>query len=184
MAALYIYLEKACYFMIGAQLLLYFLPSKKYEKYMGMLTGFICMVILVLPVCNLIFQKQDWQYTKRMKEFEEQLERVLSAEEIRLEKEKYQSISKGLEELYAGKEQLMEKLGPIALEYGFAIRDISYETEEERFCITLSEQREEEGNVFIEKITIGQENEKKEQKGLKEKMAEELGIDERYIRIQ
>lgn len=184
MAALHIYLEKACYFMIGAQLLLYFLPSPKYEKYMGMLTGFICMVILVLPVCNLIFQKQDWQYTERMEEFEDQLEKVMSAEEIRMEKEKYQSISQGLEELYTGKEQLMEKLEPIASEYGFTIRDISYETEEEKFCITLVEQREEEGNVLIEKITLEQNDEKKEQKGFKEKMAEELGIDERYIRIQ
>lgn len=184
MTVLHTYLEKACFFMIGAQLLLYFLPSKKYEKYMGLLTGFICMVILVLPVCNLIFQKQDWQYTNRMKEFEDQLERVMSAEEIRMEKEKYQSIAGQLEEAYGGKEQLKEKLAPIAAENGFIIEDIAYEIEEEKLCIILAEEEKVEGTIFVEKITWEQTDGKKEQEGLKEKLARELGIDERYIRIR
>lgn len=183
MAALYTYLEKACYFMIGAQLLLYFLPSGKYEKYMGMLTGFICMVILALPVCNLIFKKQDWQYQERMKEFEKQLERVMSAEEIRMEKEKYQSIEGQLKELYGGEEQLKEKLAPIAEKEGFSIKDISYDIEEEKLCIVLKKQQNEEG-IAVEKITWEQNDTKKDREGFKEKIARELEIDERYIRIQ
>lgn len=184
MAVFYTYLEKACYFMIGAQLLLYFLPSGKYEKYMGMLTGFICMVILVLPVCNLIFKKQDWQYQERIKEFEEQLERVMSAEEIRMEKEKYQSIDGQLKEMYGGKEQLKERLAPILEKEGFSIKDISYDVEEGKLCIALGKKQNKEKGIVVEKITWEQNGINEEQEGLKEKIARELEMDERYIRIQ
>lgn len=184
MAVLYTYLEKACYFMIGAQLLLYFLPSGKYEKYMGMLTGFICMVILALPVCNLIFKKQDWQYQERMQEFEEQMERVMSAEEIKIEKEKYQAIDGQLKEMYGGKEQLKEKLEPIVGKEGFSIKDISYDIEEGKLCIALRRKQNEEEGIVVEKITWEQNHVNEEQEGLKEKIARELEIDERYIRIQ
>ncbi|MBD5545315.1 MAG: hypothetical protein HDR01_14040 [Lachnospiraceae bacterium] len=184
MAALHTYLEKACFFMIGAQLLLYFLPSRKYEKYMGVLTGFICMVILVLPVCNLIFQKQEWQYEERITEFESQLERVLSAEEIRKEKETYESIAGQLEEIYGGKEQLKERLDPIVAQEGFAVKDISYEAEEGKLCIVLEKRQKAEEGIVVEKITWNQNDAEKDQEGLKEKIARELEIDERYIRIQ
>lgn len=180
---IWLYLEKACYFMIGAQLLFYFLPSKKYEKYMGMLTGFICMVILVLPVCNLIFQEKDWQNKIQIEEFERQLSKVMSAEEIRQEKEKYQSIELQLEEIYGKKEQIKEQLEPVAKEYGMTIGDISYDTEEACICITVSEQKKKDKGILIEKITINQDKPETLKEELKEKMAKELMVDEKYIRI-
>lgn len=183
--ALNLYLEKACFFMIAAQLLFHFLPSKKYEKYMGMLTGFICMTILIIPVGNLIFHKQDWMDMAQIEEFEEKLQKVMTAQEIMLEKEKYQSISYQLEQMYSGKEQIKEKLEPVVNAYGYTVEAVTYEMEEEeKLCIILSQQEETNKPIAVEKITWDEQEPKTVPQELKESIAKELMIDEEYIRIK
>lgn len=177
-----LYVEKVCFFMIAAQLLFHFLPSKKYEKYMGMITGFLCMAILVVPIGNLVFHGSKWLDMNTIEEFENQLKQVMNAGEIKQAKEQYQSLSKELEEVYLGTEEIKEKIQPIAKEYGFYVKEVSIE--EEKIIIFLLEEAKKNGGIEIGKINLDENNSKSVPKELVKTIAKELNIDEEFIQIR
>lgn len=179
-----LYVEKVCFFMIAAELLFHFLPSKKYEKYMGMITGFLCMAILVIPIGNLVFQGEKWLSMDTTEEFEKQLKQVMTTEDMEQIKQQYQSVSKTAEGKYLGQEEVKEKIQPVVARYGYIIKDISYDAEEEKLILTLLENTTVENGIEIEKIVVTKENTKKVPKELIENIAKELMMDEEAIWIR
>lgn len=179
-----LYVEKVCFFMIAAQLLFHFLPSKKYEKYMGMITGFLCMAILIIPIGNLVFKGEEWLSMDTIEEFENQLQLVMSTEEMRQVKQQYQSVSKTAERKYLGQEEIQEKIQPVVAQYGYIIKEISYDAEEEKLIVALLENTTVKNGIEIEKIVINEKNTKTVPKELTENIAKELMMDEEAIRIK
>jgi len=70
------YLRRICIFLLIAETLLKLCPSSKYEDYMRMITGLICMIMILFPLASLIRMDHGMELPQ-IGEFERQLQEVM-----------------------------------------------------------------------------------------------------------
>lgn len=178
------YVEKICFFMIAAELFVHFLPSEKYEKYMEMIAGFLCVAMFMLPVGNLLFQREDWLRMEEVERFENQLKQVMSGEEMEQAKKQYQSFAEQAESMYLEKAQIEEQLQPLLCQYEYSLQELTYDEKRDKLLFTLKKAKTNEDKIEIDSITIDGQKETELFEELKENIAKELMLDEEKIEVR
>lgn len=105
-----VYIERACFFMIIAELLVQFAASSKYEKYISLLTGILCITILIVPIGEFFFQSKLNHYVEKTDEFEQKLSELMKNNNIYSRESEYKKLQKDMEnqiidEAYLQKEE-------------------------------------------------------------------------------
>lgn len=105
-----VYIERACFFMIIAELLVQFAASSKYEKYISLLTGILCITILIVPIGEFFFQSKLNHYVEKTDEFEQKLSELMKNNNIYSRESEYKKLQTDMEnqiidEAYLQKEE-------------------------------------------------------------------------------
>lgn len=105
-----VYIERACFFMIIAELLVQFAASSKYEKYISLLTGILCITILIVPIGEFFFQSKLNHYVEKTDEFEQKLSELMKSNNIYSRESEYKKLQADMEnqiidEAYLQKEE-------------------------------------------------------------------------------
>ena len=75
------YFKEICCFMLIAETFVKLCPNKKYEDYIRMITGFICIAMVIPPILGWVMGDQK-EVSLSLTEFEVQLqEQLLESEE-------------------------------------------------------------------------------------------------------
>lgn len=80
------YFQQICCFMLIAETFMKLCPNKKYEEYIRMITGFICLLLVVTPIL-LFFKNVDRGKLPALSELEVELQKVLEESERKMEEE-------------------------------------------------------------------------------------------------
>ena len=88
------YLERVCIFLLIAETMLRLCPSSKYERYVRMVTGLICMAMILLPLTTLL-QTDGAGELPRIEAFEQELRKAMEEGEKQMEKELDWQIEEG-----------------------------------------------------------------------------------------
>ena len=70
------YLKRICVFLLVAETMLKLCPSSKYEEYIKMITGLICMVMILFPTASL-FRADQGMELPQIGEFEKKLQEAM-----------------------------------------------------------------------------------------------------------
>ncbi len=105
-----VYIERACFFMIISELLVQFAASSKYEKYISLLTGILCITILIVPIGEFFFQSKLNHYVEKTDEFEQKLSELMKNNNIYSRESEYKKLQTDMEnqiidEAYLQKEE-------------------------------------------------------------------------------
>lgn len=168
------YLQKICCFLVVTEILMQLKPSKKYEKYLKMTVGLICLGIVLLPVGKALNGGNYVIEPDSVTVFEEKLYQAL--EEGSLEATEETESQRKLYETEEG-QLLKEQSEALKEQMNGAVQHMNYEIEDmgvtdEKFVVTLKDVS------GVIKVTAGSEEEK-----MKEIIAEELGVDENAITV-
>ena len=98
------YVKRLCCFLLIAETLLKLCPSPKYEGYMKMLTGLICLVMICVPLTSLFHPDAGGQVPE-LADFEQQVRETMEEARERMRDEFGEQLGKQLGE------QLGEQFG-------------------------------------------------------------------------
>ena len=180
-------LKRVTVFMLAGQVILHFLPSGGYEKYVKMVISIMILSQIAVPVLSLGGFDGKRVFEQAMAEYEAEMERIeAQVEGAGLEETDYAAV--GLSE--AAK----EKLSACAGELGVAIRNVSYSEQEGKLILYVSEEAEKgEGMepIRIEKIEVGEKEteplpagEEQERNGkLRQAFAGALELEEEQLEV-
>lgn len=87
-----VYIERVCFFIIIAELLVQFAASSKYEKYISLLTGVLCITILIVPIGEFFFENKFNLYLEKTNEFEKELSEMMRDNDIDSRKAEYEEL--------------------------------------------------------------------------------------------
>lgn len=88
------YFKEICCFVLIAETFIKLCPNEKYEEYLRMITGFICMVLVITPV--LLFLKGETTGTMpSLSQFEKELEEVFLESKKQVERELEEKLEEG-----------------------------------------------------------------------------------------
>lgn len=80
------YLERICVFLLIAETMLKLCPSAKYENYVKMVTGLICLAMILLPVTSFLKGDEEGLQIK-LETFERELKEAMEKGERQMEEE-------------------------------------------------------------------------------------------------
>ncbi len=121
-------------FLVLGKTLLHFCPSKKYERYLKLLFGFMVMIQVVTPIFSFVGMNFEETYEAKMKEFEQKLE---------------QSVSDADEEWFAYHGQIEAYIEKECAETELLVQEQLQETTEGQL-----EQQAETGQTDVERIRV------------------------------
>lgn len=81
------YLQRVCCFLVIAEVLLKLNPSKKYERYLKMVMGFITLAIVLVPICRFVAGEERMLSMETLPAFEQKLEQVMKEGERQMRTE-------------------------------------------------------------------------------------------------
>lgn len=88
------YFKEICCFILIAETFLKLCPNKKYEEYIHMIIGFICIAVVLTPV--LVFVKGNQaENLPTLETFEVQLQKVLEESEREMQEELEEKFKEG-----------------------------------------------------------------------------------------
>lgn len=173
-------LKKVTIFMLAGQIIVQFLPSGGYEKYVKMMISIMVLSQIALPILSLGKFDAQQTFQTALRQYEEEMERISrQVEEAGLEGRDYQQ-----EALSLTARNSLEK---VSAQYGVTVTAVS-RTADGRLALQVSGGTQQQ--VRIEKVEVsprGQEEEAvmagtentetaQKQQELREAFAEELGI--------
>ena len=155
-------LRETAIFMLGAQILLYLGPGKKYEKYGKMIVSLLLLAQLAEPVLGFGTSMEKISFSEWMQHFEQENNAFLDRLEL-LENSHQQQVWEGL--VLSVEEQLAD----LAVTYEVRIERVEYV----------------QGKVRIETGWMKAENRSGElQKKIEKAFAERLGIPEDLLEVE
>lgn len=173
-------LKKVTIFMLAGQIIVQFLPSGGYEKYVKMMISIMVLSQIALPILSLGKFDAQQTFQTALRQYEEEMERISrQVEEAGLEGRDYQQEALSL--------TARNSLEEVSAQYGVTVTAVS-RTADGRLALQVSGGTQQQ--VRIEKVEIpsqGQEEEAvmagtentetaQKQQELREAFAEELGI--------
>lgn len=173
-------LKKVTIFMLAGQIIVQFLPSGGYEKYVKMMISIMVLSQIALPILSLGKFDAQQTFQTALQQYEEEMERISrQVEEAGLQGRDYQQEALSL--------TARTSLEEVSAQYGVTVTAVS-RTEDDRLSLQVSGGTQQ--RVRIEKVEIspqGQEEEAvmagtentetaQKQQELREAFAEELGI--------
>lgn len=143
-------LKKVTIFMLAGQIIVQFLPSGGYEKYVKMMISIMVLSQIALPILSLGKFDARQTFQTALEQYEEELERIgRQVEEAELKDRDYQEEALAM--------TVRGRLEEAAARYGITVTSVS-RTEDGRLALEISENGEE--RVHIDKIKVsGQEPE-------------------------
>lgn len=180
-------LKEAGIFIVIAQAVLYLVPGEAYEKYIKVIIGVIMIAKLVQPILTLFSEDMTEDSFEKILEQSEDLFELAVQEKSETETTDSKTVI--FEEI---ERELRDKLNEKPLE-GYVVEDVSLtrtkDDEISSVIITVSGGKKDvDGNIAIEKIIIGDNEEKKadesdEVAALKEYYGQVISADPRQIEI-
>lgn len=170
-------LKKVTIFMLAGQIIVQFLPSGGYEKYVKMMISIMVLSQIALPILSLGKFDAQQTFQTALQQYEEEMERISrQVEEAGLQGRDYQQEALSL--------TARSSLEEVSAQYGVTVTAVS-RTEDDRLSLQVSGGTQQQ--VRIEKVEVspqGQEEEAvmagtetaQKQQELREAFAEELGI--------
>lgn len=173
-------LKKVTIFMLAGQIIVQFLPSGGYEKYVKMMISIMVLSQIALPILSLGKFDAQQTFQTALRQYEEEMERISrQVEEAGLEGRDYQQEALSL--------TARNSLEEVSAQYGVTVTAVS-RTADGRLALQVSGGTQQQ--VRIEKVEVsprGQEEEAvmagtentetaQKQQELREAFAEELGI--------
>ena len=173
-------LKKVTIFMLAGQIIVQFLPSGDYEKYVKMMISIMVLSQIALPILSLGKFDAQQNFQTALRQYEEEMERISrQVEEAGLQSGDYQEEALSM--------TARSSLEEVSAQYGVTVTAVS-RTEDGRPLLQVSGDGEQ--RVQIEKVKIspqgpeaeavlnGSDNTEAAQKQqeLREAFAEELGI--------
>lgn len=173
-------LKKVTIFMLAGQIIVQFLPSGGYEKYVKMMISIMVLSQIALPILSLGKFDAQQTFQTALQQYEEEMERISrQVEEAGLQGRDYQQEALSM--------TARSSLEEVSAQYGVTVTAVS-RTEDGRLALQVSGGTQQ--RVRIEKVEIpsqGQEEEAvmagmentetaQKQQELREVFAEELGI--------
>lgn len=173
-------LKKVTIFMLAGQIIVQFLPSGGYEKYVKMMISIMVLSQIALPILSLGKFDAQQTFQTALRQYEEEMERISrQVEEAGLQSRDYQQEALSL--------TARNSLEEVSAQYGVTVTAVS-RTADGRLALQVSGGTQQQ--VRIEKVEIpsqGQEEEAvmagtentetaQKQQELREAFAEELGI--------
>lgn len=173
-------LKKVTIFMLAGQIIVQFLPSGGYEKYVKMMISIMVLSQIALPILSLGKFDAQQTFQTALRQYEEEMERISrQVEEAGLEGRDYQQEALSL--------TARNSLEEVSAQYGVTVTAVS-RTADGRLALQVSGGTQQQ--VRIEKVEIpsqGQEEEAvmagtentetaQKQQELRKAFAEELGI--------
>ena len=173
-------LKKVTIFMLAGQIIVQFLPSGGYEKYVKMMISIMVLSQIALPILSLGKFDAQQTFQTALRQYEEEMERISrQVEEAGLQSRDYQQEALSL--------TARNSLEEVSAQYGVTVTAVS-RTADGRLALQVSGGTQQQ--VRIEKVEVspqGQEEEAvmagtentetaQKQQELRKAFAEELGI--------
>lgn len=137
-------------FLLCIRSLMHFSAGKSYEKYIRMLSGLVIMMQLTIPVTQLCSDTSAEELWKEVERFETALAQDM---------ETCQQGMPGIDTIQTEqiwKQDIMNRLQHQAAEYGFSVTDVILREESQTICICLSPQKQDNKEIRIAPIHIGE----------------------------
>ncbi|MBO6014973.1 MAG: stage III sporulation protein AF [Lachnospiraceae bacterium] len=80
------YLKRICCFLLIAETMEKLCPSSKYEAYLHMITGLICLAMILIPLTGLLHMDQA-DGLPDIHTFEKQLQQIVEEGQMQMERE-------------------------------------------------------------------------------------------------
>lgn len=172
-------------FLVCAQSVVHFVGGKSYEKYVKLLIGFMLLAQFIVPVRTFFLGGEKGEIWNEVEHFQQEMEQVMAESKIMAaesqEDWRLQQVEQQLQE------EMTERLGASAAEYGYEIESVRIMEEPSVICIVLSAGNK-KGSIQINKISIGEQSEKTKKtdkmEPLKKAFADCLGVEESYVEIE
>lgn len=139
------FMKRIGIFIICAQSFLYFTAGKSYEKYVKLLIGMMILAQFVVPVRALFLSGENAELWEEVERFQSELEEMTGDIEWEYPEENGTAAAFG--------EEVKEKLGGIAGEYGFYIKGVTVYEEPPKVEVTVGKTQG-GGKIQIEKIEV------------------------------
>lgn len=139
-------LKKVTVFMLAGQIIVHFLPSGGYEKYVKMMISIMVLSQIALPVLSLGKFDAAGAYDSAMEKYEQEIERIgKQVEESDLEGRDYQEEALDM--------TARQKLEPCLAEYGLSLLSVAV-PEEGKLRVEIAEENSGRRTINIEKIAV------------------------------
>ena len=139
-------LKKVTVFMLAGQIIVHFLPSGGYEKYVKMMISIMVLSQIALPVLSLGKFDAAGAYASAMEKYEQEIERIgKQVEESDLQGRDYQEEALDM--------TARQKLEPCLAEYGLSLLAVSV-PEDGKLRLEIAEGNSGGKTINIEKIAV------------------------------